>query len=150
MKLHLDDIRIRNDSERGLFIDGCIYVSINDVYFPSDHWFDLVSVDLEHWIPDLISFSNEHTDIINFRFMDGPFQIRLSRSNDGAVRANLLEYQKLIMTANIDFSEFLRSVVKCLNKLGTVMYHSDQKKSYSLEIARLGVVTKVLRSFLEH
>lgn len=148
MKLHLEDIRIRDNAARGLSIDGCIYVSIHDTYFPSYQWFDMISVDFENWIPDLISFANGHTDFVILRFVDGPYQIKLCRTLNDSVFAHLCEDQKQDITMAINFSEFLSSVAKCLNQLGTAIYANDPMRDHVLAISRLGATAKALRSLL--
>ena len=150
MKVFLDDIRIKENVPNHLTVDGCIYVLVGDMYFPSYQWFDLISANFELWIPNLISFANRHTDSAVLMFMDGPYQIKLMRGKNGSVHASCLENpDRQLIIAEIDFEVFLDSVAKCLKKLATAIYMIDTQKKYGQDIAQLGITAKELRNLLE-
>ena len=149
MELHIDDIQIKENNGNGLYIDGCLYISADHVCFPSYRWFDLISVNLENWIPLIISFTNGHTDSITLGFMDGPYLIKIMRSQGNTVNVSCLEdHREIIALQNVDFSGFIISVIKCINKLSAAIYTRNLTISYESEISRLGVVSKKLRNLI--
>ena len=145
MKLFLDDVRIRKDDGNGLLIDGSIYFSVNGTYFPSYQWFDLISVDLENWIPNLLSFGEGRTDCCTLVFMDGPYRLKLVRQSTSCVTASFWQdHKEILPPAEIDFPEFLMSVAKCARTLGTSIYEQDTQMKFKAEISDLGTLSKKL------
>ena len=147
MKFYIEDIRLRDNGGEAPTIDGCIYVSVGDVYFPAYQWFDYVSVDLDRWIPLILSFAKGHTDSCVLFFVDGPYQLRLDRNNVGDISAVCLENNVVkIKKFPIDFSEFLLSCAKVIGRLATEIYQVDSMNQYKNLISELGKVSKELRS----
>ncbi len=146
MRLYLDNIICRTNGITAPIIDGNIYVSVGGVWFPSDQWFDMVSADLENWIPKLISFGKGHTDSCELRFMDGPYHIQLHRiSHDEVSACCLANNRKVIPETVIDFQEFLSSCAKAIGSVGREIYRMNSLNQYDAYISELGNISKELR-----
>ena len=146
MKLYIEDIRLRDNGGTAPVLDGCIYVSVAQTYFPSYRWFDLVSADLENWIPKLLSFAKGHSDSCSLPFLDGPYQIRLNRSQSGEVSVLCLEDNRvMIANQHVEFSAFLLSCSKAAGRLATEIYQADGSNQFENQISKLGQISKELR-----
>lgn len=147
MKLYIEDIRLRDNGGTAPVLDGFIYVSVAETYFPSYRWFDLVSAVLEHWIPGLLSFARGNTDSCTLLFFDGPYQIRLDRNAEGEVSVACLDDNRVMIAKHsVDFPIFLLSCSKAVGNLATEIYRADPSNRFTQEILQLGKIAKELRS----
>lgn len=133
MILHLDDITHYDSNSTG----GTLYVSYGDSFFPEESWYDLVSVDLKRWMPALISFGANHSDMCNLEFMDGPYCIRLMRQENNKVVAKFYDSNKLIDQTEVDILSFLASVTACCRKFDRSLYENGYDSQFSEEIRSL-------------
>lgn len=147
MILHLENIQIQNriPKDSRLSLEGCIWLESEDLCFPGQGWFDRVSVLLEHWLPELLSFSCVHTDSCELVFMDGPYTMKLVRRNFNDVYAVFVEDGKILGEISVDYEKFLLSTAKAINGLATQVYRGDPENQYQNEIVQLGVYSKKLR-----
>lgn len=150
MLLHLDEIELDIIRiEQGFPVGGEICISVDGVAFPEEKWYDMVSVDLETWVPDLISFAGSHTDFCEMRFMDGPCRVRLTRRSDGLVSAVCLwENKAQIPQTVINFPVFLSSVAACVRKLSRELYEKDDRKRFRQKIEEYGKLLKQLNAWI--
>lgn len=58
-------------------ISGKIWWKLNSKSFPEEGWFDFPVVVLKWWLDAAIDLARGKTRIADFRFMDGPFRIRV-------------------------------------------------------------------------
>jgi hypothetical protein len=133
MILHLDDITHYNENSAG----GSLYFSYADTFFPEEAWYDLVSADLERWVPALISFGANHSDMCNLEFMDGPYCIRLMRQENNSVVAKFYDSNKFIDQTEVDILSFLASVTACCRKFDRSLYENGFDPQFSEEIHSL-------------
>ena len=126
MILHLDQIdtnTLTNHSNVG----GNIYLQIGQAYFPEENWYDMVSLLLEQWIPAILSFSKNHTNVCKLTFYDGPCYAVLCRNADDRITVKCLYDQKIVIEETvIDFTVFLKSVVKAGNKFCRLLHLQDR------------------------
>ncbi len=136
MRLYLDDLQFAADRPNyGFSVGGTLLVSVADTYFPSENWYDMVWLDLKSWIPGLISFGLGHTDSCVLAFMDGPYVIRLERTNDHVIQANCLrDSASVIPKLEIDFRYFIRSVVNCCGKYDRFLMENGKTAQFLEEI----------------
>ena len=120
MILHLDDL------EMGASRGGRIWLSIGEVCFPEEGWYDLPGVLLERWMPQLESFFLGNTDSCELGFMDGPYKVRLRRT-EGRTNVSCL-YQKRIVVQDtqIDPDGFRESVKKAVRYYERMKYLSKK------------------------
>ena len=120
--LHLDQIdtnTLTNHSNVG----GNIYLQIGQAYFPEENWYDMVSLLLEQWIPAILSFSKNHTNVCKLTFYDGPCYAVLCRNADDRITVKCIYDQKTVTEETvIDFPLFLKSVVKAGNKFCRLLH----------------------------
>ena len=122
MILHLDQID-RNTSINDSNVGGSIYFQIGQAYFPEENWYDMASLLLEHWIPAILSFSKNHTNVCKLTFYDGPCYAVLCRNADDRITVKCLYDQKIVIEETfIDFPVFLKSVVKAGNKFCRLLH----------------------------
>ncbi len=142
MRLYLDDLQFAADRpNQGFSVGGTLYVSLVDTYFPGENWYDMVWLDLKNWIPGLVSFGLGHADSCILAFMDGPYTIRLERANDGAVLVNCLrDSVSVVPKLEIDFNQFIRSVVNCCGKYDRFLMENGKNAQFLDEIKRLKII----------
>jgi hypothetical protein len=70
-------------------ITGIIHFSFGQTHFPGQNWSDFVVVILGWWVGALKSNDRD----ITLQFMDGPYQITITRSDDAAT-LNCVKRQK--------------------------------------------------------
>jgi len=151
MKLIVDDIRIRCRPSGEQIADGTIYLTIGDTCFPDGGWFDLISTDLENWIPKLLSFAKGHTDSCSLDFADGPYRVLLIRDSAGEVFVTCYEdNRKVINNKAIHLPEFLVSCAKGLRALATAFYHQEDTDQNAELISELGRVSKDFQTIANH
>lgn len=137
MMLHLGDVYFSSDHSA----DGEIFFSIGDSFFPGDHWFDMISDDLDQWLPRMISFARGHTDSCTLQFMDGPCQVKLFRSDNGKVTATCLwDGKAQIPKTEIDLQVLLDSVLKAVRKYRRISYEQTGRSPYSEELTTLRTI----------
>ena len=121
----------------GFSSGGELYV-VTDVFFPGEHWYDCVYLDLKTWLPNLISFGSNHTDTCFLNFMDGPYSIRLKRLSEGAVHADFIREQTVqAVSENIDLGMFLKSVLSCCRKYDRFLHENGKENLFQEEIKTL-------------
>ena len=104
MLLHLKDL------ETGTSNGGRMWVSIGEECFPEEGWYDLPGIVLEWWRNDIRTFGDGVTDFCELIFMDGPYRIRLRRT-EGRIYATCLDAGHIVIEpVEIDFAAFCRSV----------------------------------------
>lgn len=151
MKLIVDDIRIRSDQNGYPIVDGYFYLTVEERCFPAPDWFDLISADLEDWIPKLLSFANGHTDTCSLDFVDGPYRVLLIRDSAGEVYVTCYEdNRKVINKKAIHLPEFLISFAKGLRTLATAFYHQENTAQNADLISELGRVSKEFQTIANH
>ena len=137
MRLHLEDLAY--DASRcntGYTVGGILYVTIGDTAFPCEEWYDTVFTDLKSWIPGILSFGSNHTDVCLLPFMDGPCQIKLSRDRDGKILVSCIRKNHAEMqNAEIDFPSFLKSVAKSAGEYDRFLYINRSASLFHNEIA---------------
>lgn len=145
IRLHIDEIDY--DAARisaGFSSGAIIYVMIGTTEFPGEQWYDMVFTDLKTWLPGLISFGRNHTDFCVLSFMDGPFQIRFTRQNNGATFVSCMRNNEpMIQEIEVDFSEFLESVIKCVRKYDRFMYEKGHPQQFVDELSKLIAIAKL-------
>lgn len=142
--LHLDGIdkELQTNS-----VGGFIYVTLGGWFFPEEQWYDLISADLESWLPNLTSFSQEHSDYCVLQFVDGPCCIKLKRDCNGTVSAACFWNSKNeIPWTEIDFLAFLVSVVKCVNTYCKLLFMQGENTRFEDDILKLKPYLSILRS----
>lgn len=123
-----------------MHLDYCsstLFFAAGDEFFPEADWVDLVSADLELWIPGLTSFFTGHTDFCCLDFMDGPFSLQLLRSGNG-VRARFLKNgTDCLPECTPDEPYLIRSVVKALRGFNRARFEAGEESLYVKETAIL-------------
>ncbi len=97
----------------------------------------MVSVDLKRWMPALISFGANHSDMCNLEFIDGPYCIRLMRQENNKVVAKFYDSNKLIDQTEVDILSFLGSVTACCRKFDRSLYKNGFDSQFPEEIRSL-------------
>lgn len=142
MELIVDNLRFASDPTK-CCLDGEVYVSIGEVFFPMEQWFDMVGHDLRNWLPDLISFCRNHSDTCLLSFMDGPYAIKLTRRNDGDIFAVCMrDNLPAIQHKKVDLSKLIRSVVACCHKYDRFLHQNGKTNQFTREI-------RILKSILD-
>ncbi len=127
-----------NRPQSGYSIGGELYFSVGDGYFPAERWYDCVYLDLNTWLPRLISFGSNHTDTCELSFMDGPYTIRLNRRENGSVSADFYRGQKAIGSEqNVDLRKLLKSVLSACRKYDRFLYENRKMSAFHEEIKLL-------------
>ena len=121
---------------------GVLYVTVGDTAFPEEGWYDLVDVDLENWLPGLLSFARGHADSCILQFMDAPAAVRLTRHNESIFSVCLWNHKPQIMQTEIDFPAFLDSVAKCLRRYNRVMHQQGKLPRFESE---LSIIRKLIK-----
>ena len=131
------------DFEENRFVDGYsvggeLYFSVQNEFFPAEHWYDCTYLDLKNWLPGLISFVSKHTDFCAFLFMDGPYRIRLTRLPDGAVQAVALREQtEILREQDVSVRTLLKSVLSCCRKYDRFLHENGKQNLFQKEIREL-------------
>lgn len=133
LHLHLDSIKISQDATLDR-IGGTIYFSVGNVCFPDEGWYDLVSVDLERWLPSIISFAFNHTDFCDLVFMDGPAQIHFSRREGGVIAVCTYGGRVEVPETEIDFTELIQSVLKTIRRYNRLLQEQGVASQFKNEL----------------
>ncbi len=120
MILHLEDL------ESGASRGGRIWVSIGEECFPEEGWYDLPGVLLEIWVPRLESFFRGNTDSCDLCFMDGPYKIRLCRTEKQVTVLCLEQKRIAVKETQIDPNLFHESVKKAVRYYRRMKYLSEK------------------------
>ena len=136
MELKLHDLQF--DSQRpGCCLGGLLYISIGDAFFPAENWYDMPFLDLQTWLPRLISFGSNHTDSCELPFMDGPYTARLSRLPDGSITVSCFDDHRLVPQKKVVLYVFFRSVITCLRKYDRFLFENGRENRFLMEIKQL-------------
>ena len=113
MKIHIDALDICSISGNDNYaVWGNIYISINDVCFPDNEWFDAVSSILDMWTSVIIEFVSKKKKQCVLHFMDGPFLLILSKTNRDYIAISCKDGDgKEIATTVITTYELLQSLL---------------------------------------
>ena len=138
MKLDIDVIEYdASRTETGFSTGGEIFLTVGQVYFPSEHWYDMVFFDLKLWVPSVLSFMSGHTDSCVLRFMDGPYSVKMIR-RDGEVFASCWhDNQQTVHSVLIDPYVLIKSVIKTLRKYDYFLYEHGHEPLFQEEINKL-------------
>ncbi len=120
-----------------LRIGGTIFFVLGETYFPEEGWYDLVSVDLENWIPGILSFARNHTDACELRFMDGPAVVKLKRHGADVFASCIYNQMIEVDETKIDLSELITSVIQCLRRYHRLLHERGLSPRFTNEIAAL-------------
>lgn len=138
MEMILNSIDYAQDRpENGYSSGGELYFSLEDRYFPAEHWYDCAYLDLRTWLPRMISFGGNHTDSCVLSFMDGPYTIRLNRREDGAVFAVFLREHTILSQYNMDLRRLLKSVLAACRKYDRFLHENGKMNVFQEEIKTL-------------
>jgi len=100
---------------------GQIYVKAGNIYFPSNGWYDLPSSVLSMWLWRTAEFiSDKEQSPYDLHFMDGPYLIRLSPTNQKNIVSAMFIRNDTIVTAvieEIDFQAFVQQLLDVVQKL---------------------------------
>jgi hypothetical protein len=118
--LHVDDL------EMGTSKGGRIWFSIGDTCFPEVGWYDLHGVLLVSWMPQLESFFRGNTDYSELCFMDGPYKVRLRRTEERTTVSCLDHKRIVVQDAQIDPDAFRESVKKAVRYYERMKYLSEK------------------------
>ena len=121
---------------------GVLYVTVGDTAFPEDGWYDLVHIDLQNWLPGLLSFARGHADSCTLQFMDAPAAVRVTRQNGIVCAVCLCDHKPQIAQTEIDFPAFLDSVAKCLRRYNRVMHQQGKLPRFESE---LSIIRKLIK-----
>lgn len=138
LSLVLENIQLSDNRPTDSYaVDGSIFFRLGDVSIPEENWFDLVSVDLENWVPRLLSFAQKHTDRCVLSFMDGPACVTLIRS--GANVFTSFAYGANIEVENTEFDQnkLIKSVIKCLRRYHRLLHQNGLQPRFQKEIEML-------------
>ena len=130
MLLRLEEL---NESLTG----GVLYVTIGGTAFPEEGWYDRVAVDLEKWIPAILSFARGHADSCVLQFMDGPCQLRLERQGSTVTASCQWDHHVTIPPVGIEFPAFLQSVCKCIRYYQRSLYEGGKPLEFQEELTAL-------------
>ena len=137
LRVHLDSIQIypSNTLDR---VGGTIYFTIGDTCFPEEGWYDLISEDFPNWLPKIVSFARNHTDICELCFMDGPAKVRLLRFDSVNISVTCI-YNNEISVSQTDFDPvvFYKSIVNALGKYNRFLHENGVAPQFTNEIAAL-------------
>ena len=91
---------------------GRMWFSIGSECFPEEGWYDLPGILLQYWKKDLNAFADGRTDTCELLFMDGPYRVKIQRS-EGRVTAVCLDSERVsIGPVDIDFDIFWNHIQK--------------------------------------
>ena len=142
MELIIDNFKFVSDVTK-CSLDGEVYFSIGETFFPMERWFDMVGFDLSNWLPDVISFCRNHSDTFLFSFMDGPYAIKLIRKHDGDIFAVCMrDNLPVIHQTKVDLAKLIRSVIACCNKYDRFLHENGKPNQFTREI-------RILKSILD-
>lgn len=142
MRLFIEKLEFDPNREaQGYSIGGELYFCLDDGFFPGDKWYDMAYSDLKIWIPALLSFGMDHTDSCRFNFMDGPYAVRLDRTEDGTVFASCLcDGVPKLRQIKVDPRELIKSVLVCCRKYDRFLYEHGKENHFSEEIKKLKTI----------
>ena len=138
LQLYLDDLK---QTVSG--VDGVLCFTAEDLYFPCEDWREPVSVVLERWIPSFLSFVQDHTDGCLLEFMDGPYCMKLSRIDSGAVTVSFFRDScKTGKGMTVDPAELIRSVRSALRTYDRTLYQWGMPSKWTKELSVLNQLMK--------
>ena len=126
MTLHMENL-----IEFASGVCGNLYFVIGSECFPEEDWFDMIGVDLEQWIPNLVSFFGGHSDACRLSFMDGPCYAKLTREESGVFCAGYWNGKQTLIKREIDIISLLSSVIHGLDhyhQFTQIKYYSKEQK----------------------
>ena len=72
-------------------ISGIVYAQINGVSFPATNWNDLIVAVLVGWLDTISRLARRASWTERFHFLDGPFAIDLTLTQDGILQVRSIE-----------------------------------------------------------
>ena len=120
MILHLSDLE--KEPNHG----GRIWLDFGEKCFPEEGWYDLPGVLLESWMPQLESFFLGNTDFCELCFMDGPYKVRLRRTEERTTVICLDQKRIVVRDTQIDPGAFRESVKKAVRYYERMKYLSKK------------------------
>jgi len=139
MQVCLDEIDFAPERTKdGFSSGGELYFTIDDEFFPEEHWYDYAYLDLKLWLPRICSFGSNHTDSCELSFMDGPYSIRLNRREDGSVCVNCLRNSiTIISRQNVNLLYLFKSLLSCCRKYDRFLHENQKEPQFREEIILL-------------
>jgi hypothetical protein len=115
-----------------------LWLEIGDVKFPEVGWYDFPVPVLGWWIEALRELVSSTSDEATLRFMDGPFEVRLTRSGALATAAFLRRERGHGPEAMIDPRELLASVTARARALVSALERQGLSSSQLGRLKELG------------
>jgi hypothetical protein len=116
---------------------GNIWLNFNGRNFPAEKWSDFVSVVLLWWFKEWIRLSETNAEKVVLMFMEGPFQVNLTRIEEEKIKIELVRrgnsnsvYEQGILNE----PEF---GIEILNAARLFLEQSEENKWESKEIQEL-------------
>lgn len=125
MQIILDDMERYQESYA---LWSVLFVRVKDICFPSHRWYDATSAVLSIWQQEIIRLISGSADCVRLPFMDGDYEIVLTRSDHEIVSAKLLMPDALaVWEGELDFIYFSRQLLSAVGKLRA--YYSNNLDS---------------------
>lgn len=131
-----DDLILQDYDSRGANAFFGLRIKFDETCFPDQKWMDFGGVVLGWWMFQYVRLRNDEVDV-SFSFMDGPFRLNLSRSNDD-VTFTLPSGEVVGKALMPEIEESLRSAGRrVIDHLSRRNVDEAGCKSLSLGIARM-------------
>jgi len=127
-------------------IVGELYIKIDNFYFPSYGWSDIISSVLDMWMDNLISLiqSDRDDEIKELFFMDGPYYLRIIGIKDDNVVITMFAHDKQINQNPIEvkFNNILWEIRKIIT---IIEIDYNLKKEYCINslVQKLDFLEKI-------
>ena len=123
-----------------------IYVILSDKTFPDDTWWDASSSLLTYWSLSLIRLLCNSQTTCDLPFMDGDYEIRLTKLDEKKANAVFLASdEKIILSEEIDLLFFVRQILRAIEKIKQA---TEASILSSQELQEMSVAASKLRTML--
>ncbi len=80
LKIKVNATVSKREKGDGYLLDGLIYFSFGNYYFPEKNWYDFVTRLLNMWGNELVNALEKNYTKATLFFMDGPFSVNLNKT----------------------------------------------------------------------
>jgi hypothetical protein len=119
IEFKIDKIQMHNAT-----ITGIIGVKINGEYFPEEFWDDFVVIVLNWWGQEFLKLLKNKEKIIHFRFMEGPFMLRLGAIGSDCLQIVMIDRSNCIVNSKeyiVSTSELKQVLINAIELLVSII-----------------------------
>ena len=102
-------------------ITGRVVVKVGDFLFPGEGWSDFVVVILGWWLQEFHKLDGQPKNEAIFRFMDGPYEIRIRNADNQAATITCVEHRRVVIerhSATVSIAEIHAELLRVSKELG--------------------------------